>query len=105
MLNDFKKEDLGKRVLLSFDLSKVDEDFYDGKYGYFKIPYEAIEKYQFTKIIRIKPPKTRTIKLKDSPTRELSIFYIAKALGASSITISGYIVGITPTYVELKKQV
>ena len=37
MPNDFKKEDLGKRALLSFDPSKVDEEFYGGKYGYIKI--------------------------------------------------------------------
>ena len=43
------------------------------------------------------------IKLKDSPTKELNIFNIAKGLRENSITISGYIVGITPTYVRIKE--
>ena len=85
MVNSFKEKDLGSRIALEFDPLKVDDDFYVSEPGYVKIPYDAIERYDF--LVKVKGSSLPKVIVTGPTLPEVNTIHIAKLLGASSMTI------------------
>ena len=99
----FKKEDIGKRVLLLIDLEKISEDSFfneEGK-GYGKIPYESIINYQFLFRVQENKPQTKVIDI-GKTERKINPYFF-KSFGANRMSGLGDIIEISEDYLKIKK--
>ena len=88
MTYDFNQEDIGRRVSLVLNPEKLEEEF--------KVPYAAIIDYSFPIVnISSKPREIVNTSLKQ---RKINFVSVAQDLGASSMTLDGYINQVTNDY-------
>jgi len=103
MRNDFKKEDLGGRILLILDPKKTEGNFSEEEEEESCIiPYEAIKDYRFLLQIRLEGNNTAKIEVSSkNDAKRIDSSYIAKILGAEEIRIIGDIVEVADSYLKI----
>jgi hypothetical protein len=101
MTYKFKDKDIGKKVLLSLDVQKLDNYFFEKEEGFKNIPYDAIIDYKFLTKIRDKP-KRRIID-REPIKRKINLSTIIAELRVDEVYISGDIVEVKEDYLKIKR--
>ena len=93
----FQEGDIGKRVLLTLDVEKLDEKLFESE-GH--VSYESIKSYEFLKTVT----ESKLPKIKNTGTlaRRINPVSIAKIIGVDTIMGIGDIVEVTDDYLKIQ---
>ena len=101
MESQFSKEDLGRKVLVVLEMDKIDEDWSDDESN--RIPYDSIINHQFLVNISTKSNLPR-IKDTSRTLKRLGPVSVGKALGAETMTVTGYITEVGEDYLMVRQE-